>query len=49
MLFAVRFVIVLITGVAKNFDWGGGQKNEKFCDVFLVTFFGNIMAMTSLK
>jgi len=38
------------TGVARNFDWGGGgAKLENFCDVILVTFFGDVMVMTSLK
>jgi len=37
------------TGVARNFDWGGGSKMENFCDDFLVAFFDDIMAMTSLK
>jgi len=27
----------------------GGPKMEKFCDVILMTFFGDVMAMTSLK
>jgi len=39
---------VITTGVARNFDWGG-PKMEKFCDVMLVTFFGDVMAITSLK
>jgi len=35
------------TDVARNFDWGA--QNGKFCDVIMVTFFGDIMTMTSLK
>jgi len=37
-----------ITDLARNLDWEG-PKMEKFCDVILVTFFGDAMAMTSLK
>jgi len=36
------------TGLARNFDYGG-PKMEKSCDVSLVTFFGDVMATTSLK
>jgi len=39
---------VWTTGVARNFDCGG-PKIEKFCDVILMTFFGDVMAITSLK
>jgi len=39
--------LLLITGIPINFDWG--PKIEKFCDVSLMTFFGDIMAMTLLK
>jgi len=28
--------------------WLGGAKMENFCDVILVTFFGNVMVMMSL-
>jgi len=31
---------VSVTGVARNFDWGEGDKMEKFRDVILVTLFG---------
>jgi len=44
----VRTGKVVCTGVARNFDWEG-PKMEKFCDVILVTFFGDVMIMTSLK
>jgi len=37
------------TGVTKNFDWGKGGKIDKVCDVILVTFLGDVMAITSLK
>jgi len=33
-----------ITGVARNFDWGGNNI-EKFCDVILVTFFGDFFGV----
>jgi len=36
-----------ITGVARNFDGGGGVKTS--CDVSLVTFCSDIITMTSLK
>jgi len=36
------------TGKARNFDWGGAQ-NRKFCDVSLVTFFGDVITMMSLN
>jgi len=36
-------------GVARNFDWGGEANWKKFCDVILVTFFGDVVVMTSLK
>jgi len=36
------------TGVPRNFDWEG-PKLEKICDVILVTFFGDVMVMKSLK
>jgi len=32
------------TGVARNFDWQG-PKIEKFCNVILVTFFGDVIAI----
>jgi len=35
-----------VTGVTRNFHWGA--KTEKFCDVILVTFFGDVMKITSL-
>jgi len=35
------------TAVARNFDWEGLQK--KSCDVNLVTFFSDVITMTSLK
>jgi len=38
-----------LAGVARNFDWGVGGKMEKNCDVFLVTFFGNVMSIMILK
>jgi len=38
----------ILIGIARNFDWEG-PKIEEFCDVILVTFFGDIMTMTSLK
>jgi len=41
------------TGKARNFDWGKEEgeriKLEKIYDVILVTFFGDVMVMTSLK
>jgi len=37
-----------VTGVARNFDWGG-PTIETFCDVILMTFFSDVMAITSLK
>jgi len=46
-LFVLKIILIYITVVARNFDWWGPEM-EKFCDVFL-TFFGNIMAITSLK
>jgi len=36
------------TGVARNFEWKG-PKMEKFCDVILMTFFGDVISMASLK
>jgi len=36
------------TGVARNFDWRRRQ-NRKNLYVILVTFFGEVMAITSLK
>jgi len=39
--------ITMGTGVVRNLDWG--PKIEKFYDVILVTFFGDAMAITSLK
>jgi len=36
------------TGVAKHFDWER-SKMEKFYDVILVTFFGDIVKRTPLK
>jgi len=36
------------TGVARNFDWEG-PKMEKSCDFSLVTFFGDVIIVTSLK
>jgi len=36
------------TDVARNFDWEG-PKIEKSCDLSLVTFFGDVIKMTSLK
>jgi len=41
-------VLSLATGVARNFDWEG-PKMKKICDVNLVTFFGDVVAITSLK
>jgi len=38
----------LLTGVASNFDWEG-LKIEKSCNISLVKFFGDVIAMTSLK
>jgi len=37
------------TGEAKNFDWGGEEDKMKKFVTFLLTFFGDTMAMTSLK
>jgi len=36
------------TDVARNIDWEG-LKIEKFCDVILLTFFGDVIVMTSLN
>jgi len=41
-------VILVNTGVARNFDWEG-PKLKKNCDVILMTFFGDVMVMASLK
>jgi len=38
-------MLLLSTDVARNFDWRG-PKIEKFCDVILMTFFGDVMAIT---
>jgi len=35
-----------LAGVARNFDWEGAGKNR---NVILVTFFGDVMVITSLK
>jgi len=43
-----KIVLVKNTGVVRNLDWRRG-KMKKICDVILVTFFGDIMTMTSLK
>jgi len=44
---------VAITDVARNIDWrrwgGDNDKMENFCDIILVTFFGDVMMITSLK
>jgi len=42
-------VTMAITGVARNFNWGGGANWKKILDIILMTFFGDIMVMTSLK
>jgi len=36
------------TGVARNFDWEG-PKMEESCDINLVTYFGDVITMASLK
>jgi len=36
-------------GVARNFNWVEGSKMEEFSDVILVTFFGDVNVMTSVK
>jgi len=36
------------TGVVRNFDWDG-LKLEKFSDIVLITFFCDVVVMTSLK
>jgi len=43
---------MLRTGVARNFDWGGGggeRKCENFVKLFRWRHFGDVVAMTSLK
>jgi len=44
-----RWNRVSTIGVARNSDWEGEAKTEKFCDAILVTFFGDVMAIRSLK
>jgi len=41
----MQYSLDMFTGVARNFGWKG-PKMEKFCDVILVTFFGDIMMRT---
>jgi len=36
------------TGMAGNFEWRE-PKMEKFCDAILIMFYGDVIAMTSLK
>jgi len=36
-------------GVARNFEWERGGNWTKICDVILLTYFGDVMMMTSLK
>jgi len=43
----ITSVLLDYTGVARNFDWEG-PKLKKNYDVILVTFFADVMVMTSL-
>jgi len=36
-----------LTGVVRNFDWRRGPNWKKIYDIILVTFFGDLMVMTS--
>jgi len=56
LAFYSNIIVVMLlhcTGVARNFDWGGGSssgaKCKILCNVILVPFFGDVMAITSLK
>jgi len=41
---------IQLKNLKQHFDWGGGgDKKEKIWDVFLVTFFGDVMEITSQK
>jgi len=44
---AYTFTSCSFTDVARNFD--RGLKIKKICDVILVPFFGDVMAIASLK
>jgi len=45
-MFLQFLICVQNTGVARNFD---GRPMEKFCGISLLTFFGDVITMTSLK